>query len=402
MKKEHEKIFTTQPIFEPSELPAFKEKQFDSISLLPEQKSPSTISQFLDFIESLLPMLLFLGISLSKSDIERLFALANKPDSMEKIRDMEEIAKSLPENFDIRAKALKLAAMSIMEFCHTYGCLPEAKKLAYDWEKEKMAKRAKMEDIPASLPSLQDLVKEKELKLEKNVYLTRFVYMISKTVEEKNKEKAYMDLLTAINANKELSRIATNAIIEEEIKKGNFQAAEQIIKKADSFGVGYDFTITLKNDIRGVEEEKKEKEESIKREKKEEQEKQEKERDIKIEGSDYQILIKHDMIKEAMEENKLADIKFDISKDMQELIIRIFLSGNIVANFSGDGIYFVIEKEDSSVLKIVANETFKLDYGNYKLIGPFDIILESRYGHILYKVKEQVIVHLTVKRKMQA
>jgi len=126
---------------------------------------------------------------------------------------------------------------------------------------------------------------------------------------------------------------------------------------------------------------------------KEKEKLEEKIEEMKIKGRDYEVLIKADMIKE----EKPEELKIDINRDLENILITILNTGFIEASFSGDGLYIVIKKKKETLLKAIGNEwEIKMDEGLYNLKGPFNIFVITRYIDLLYKVKEPVNARIKV------
>jgi hypothetical protein len=396
-------VTTTPPIFEPIK----KFPSENTLSFFPEEKirDVNKINDFLNILANLSDVFSSLGIDFNKEMAEKFFELAKNP-QQENLRIMEEILKKAPVNFDIRAKMIKLATMSIMEYCHTYGCIPEAKKFVEKWEKESYAKRISSDKLPKDMEKIEKLVKEKEHKLRDDMYLTRFFYLVKKAYKEieNNNVKQFLSIMHEIGKEKDLDKIAASIVlnkkINEELEKiemeemkmeknyqvkmdastfKNFKKISNILKNLEQNNIGYNisFFTHVKKQDKTMEKKNEEKTEIC--------------YERLIESNDYEIFIKKEN-----DDEKLEKINFEINKSLESLFIKV-LDDVLETNKDNEKLYMKIEKRKETSVKVVGfNFIETLNEGSKTFIGPFNVVLINNVGKIIYKVKSNVKVEIEV------
>ncbi len=379
---------------EPFELP--KEEKKVDFSTYSERESKPPIAEMNEELSSIQDALAY--VYGESTDMSQPFAAVRdmilNPKGLNPQKLEDELDK-ITDAFGMRKKLLRLATMSIMEWCQTYGCPRETELKAREWaeelehikeeEKKEEERLLKLVNEPKQslrsfIAAIKDTVK-KGVKVAPNLYLTTFLFSVKRANEYLSNENidAYLGEVSLIPSERLMG--VNGSALAQLINDNKIEAAQHLLKELEKAHQPFLLRIEPKGKISleaplfSVEASK--------------------EAELKIEREKGRIKITF---------YKKADPLMKVAREVaKELIYEM---GGEIKNEDTSSLVFDAEADgDIKRLVINAKEEIKV-LVNGKLVmsgihtfkGPLKVEIVSKYGRVTYTIKEPLILHLELRK----
>ena len=309
------------------------------------------------------------------------------PESMN-IRELDKALNELSPALGIQKKLFHIASMSIMEWCSTYGCEKETKLKCKEWlyeldelkKREEAGKKLFSSISSRVYPDIKTLFDEVNAKIPlgtevfKNVYKTSFLYALKRTQaflelsKELPEEKKYEPILSEIaEFPKEAKQLILGAVISQELIKGkDIAPLLNAIKQSH-----YPYALRLPKG------------------------KSFSSKTFEVQTTDLIATIKHNI--------DSAEISLSHRQEVDsESHLNMYLEADVdaKAKYIDGSIKSLLVEMPPSAKLFINGEELKQEDIELHIKTPVDINVIYKNNKISFKVKEPLILHLTVKIKM--